>query len=147
MSENNGTNAGEVFAEVLQELRVEHGGTRAEFARDISASKATVQNWEAGKTLPKWDLIRAICVALNVSGNRVLGLPSTWGAAGLEVNPDNPKREAFVEVTLEQLGEFETKAQELRDWILEHLPVKACEEALDLVDELVALIVGADDDE
>ncbi len=51
----------------LKALRINKGMTQSAMAEKLHVTKKTVGAWENGKTLPKADMVGAICELLGVS--------------------------------------------------------------------------------
>jgi transcriptional regulator with XRE-family HTH domain len=54
------------FAEKLRELRTGKGLSQKELADSAEVTQAAVAHWEAGKKIPAFDSVLALCAALGV---------------------------------------------------------------------------------
>lgn len=64
----------ESFADILKELLIELELNQSQFAAKIGLKQSQVSEWLKGKSNPGYDSLKAICSALGVSADRLLGL-------------------------------------------------------------------------
>ena len=62
------------FCQILKEFLEENNLTQVAFAKKIGVKQSQVSEWLKGKSKPGYDSIKAICLALDVSADRLLGL-------------------------------------------------------------------------
>jgi len=62
------------FVEILKDLMNEKGFNQTLLANKIGIKQSQVSEWLNGKSKPGYDNLKAICIALNVSGDEILGL-------------------------------------------------------------------------
>ena len=71
VAEVNNLNA---LIEILKDLMFEFNLNQSEFANKIGVKQSQVSEWLKGKSKPGYDNIKAICLALDISADRLLGL-------------------------------------------------------------------------
>lgn len=47
---------------------------QSDLARALGTSTQTISNWETGARVPRADMVRALCIALNCTSDYILGL-------------------------------------------------------------------------
>ena len=62
------------FIEILKEIMFETGLNQTKFAEKIGVKQSQVSEWLKGKSKPGYDSLKAICLSLDISANRLLGL-------------------------------------------------------------------------
>ncbi len=62
------------FIEILKEIMIENSLNQTKFANMIGVKQSQVSEWLSGKSKPGYDNLKAICVALGISGDYILGL-------------------------------------------------------------------------
>lgn len=62
------------FSKILQQFLCEEGMTQTMFARAVGIKQSQVSEWLKGKAKPGYDMLKQICLALNLSANFLLGL-------------------------------------------------------------------------
>lgn len=62
------------FIEILNDIMLELNLNQTEFAKKVGVKQGQVSEWLSGKSKPGYDSIKAICLALDVSADRLLGL-------------------------------------------------------------------------
>ncbi len=62
------------FIEILQDLMVDYNLNQSQLARKIGVKPSQVSEWLSGKSKPGYDSLRAICLALDISADIILGL-------------------------------------------------------------------------
>lgn len=63
------------FAEKLKEIRLRRGLQQKELGEKIGLNHNRISNWELGYNKPNIDVLRSLCIALNVSADELLSLP------------------------------------------------------------------------
>ena len=61
----------------IRKYREENNLSQKQLAEKIGVSNSRVSNWEQGLNRPDADILAAICVALDVSPSRLLGIQVT----------------------------------------------------------------------
>lgn len=64
----------DIFSIRLKELRLEKEMTQKKLAKELETSDDSIYSWEAGRSQPSIEMIRAICKYFNVSSDYLLGL-------------------------------------------------------------------------
>lgn len=73
------------FRERLKQLREERGRwTQSDLAEHAQVSVVTISKLEQGKNLPTFEVLIALCTALKVSPNELVG----WSAGSNELTPE-----------------------------------------------------------
>ena len=62
------------FIEILKELMIEFNLNQSELANKIGLKQSQISEWLKGKSKPGYDNIKTICIALDISADRLLGL-------------------------------------------------------------------------
>ena len=62
------------FIEILKELMIEFNLNQSQLAKKIGVRPNQISEWLSGKAKPGYDNLKAICLALDVSADRLLGL-------------------------------------------------------------------------
>ena len=62
------------FIEILNDIMIEFDLNQTEFAKKVGIKQSQVSEWLNGKSKPGYDSIKAICTALDISADRLLGL-------------------------------------------------------------------------
>ena len=62
------------FIEILNDIMLELNLNQTEFAKKVGVKQGQVSEWLGGKSKPGYDSIKAICLALDISADRLLGL-------------------------------------------------------------------------
>ena len=62
------------FIEILKELMIEFDLNQSELANKIGLKQSQISEWLKGKSKPGYDNIKTICIALDISADRLLGL-------------------------------------------------------------------------
>ena len=62
------------FIEILKDIMIDFGLNQTEFANKVGIKQSQVSEWLKGKSKPSYDSIKAICIALDISADRLLGL-------------------------------------------------------------------------
>ncbi len=59
---------------ILKDIMNEFGYTQKQLAEKIGIKQSQVSEWLKGKSKPGYDNLKAICINLGISGDRILGL-------------------------------------------------------------------------
>ena len=62
------------FIEILKEIMIDFNLNQSQLAKKIGVKQNQVSEWLNGKSKPGYDSLRAICIALDISADRLLGL-------------------------------------------------------------------------
>ena len=62
------------FIDILKDLIQDFKLNQSSFAKKIGVKQSQVSEWLNGKSKPGYDNLKAICVALGVSADRLFGL-------------------------------------------------------------------------
>lgn len=62
------------FIDILKDLMNEKEINQTSLANKIGVKQSQVSEWLSGKSKPGYDNLRAICIALGISGDEILGL-------------------------------------------------------------------------
>ena len=62
------------FIEILKDIMIDRNLTQTELANLINVKQSQVSEWLKGKSKPGYDNLKAICLALGVSGDQLLGI-------------------------------------------------------------------------
>ena len=62
------------FSSILKDLMNEKDLNQTELANLIGIKQSQVSEWLKGKSKPGYDNLKAICTALNISGDEILGI-------------------------------------------------------------------------
>ena len=62
------------FTDILKEIMIEQNLNQSEFALKVGVKQSQVSEWLSGKNKPGYDKLKAICVALDISADYLLGL-------------------------------------------------------------------------
>ncbi len=62
------------FIEILTDLLIDFNLNQSQFAKKIGVKPNQVSEWLSGKAKPGYDNLKAICKALDISADRLLGL-------------------------------------------------------------------------
>lgn len=62
------------FIEILKDLMQEKNLTQTELANKVGVKQSQVSEWLKGKSKPGYDSLKAICLALDISGDEILGI-------------------------------------------------------------------------
>ena len=62
------------FVEILKDIMIDFNLNQTELANKIGIKQSQVSEWLNGKSKPGYDNIKAICLALDISADRLLGL-------------------------------------------------------------------------
>jgi transcriptional regulator with XRE-family HTH domain len=70
----------EAFGKRLARIRKEKGFTQVELAEKLGSIQTIISDYERGKSRPHADMITSIAIALDISADELLGLPSSHAA-------------------------------------------------------------------
>lgn len=62
------------FIEILNDIMIDYNLNQSQLANKIGIKQSQVSEWLNGKSKPGYDNFKAICLALDISGDRILGL-------------------------------------------------------------------------
>ncbi len=62
------------FIDILKDIMVDYNINQSELAKKIGLKQSQVSEWLKGKSKPGYDSLKAICLGLGVSADRLLGL-------------------------------------------------------------------------
>ena len=66
------------FVEILKDIMIDKKLNQTQFATLVGVKQSQVSEWLKGKSKPGYDSIRAICIALDISADIVLGLNENY---------------------------------------------------------------------
>ncbi len=64
----------EVFAERLKSLRIEHGLTQEQLAKEVGLSQSGIARWESGSQIPNIEIAKKFAIFFKVSIDYLAGL-------------------------------------------------------------------------
>ena len=62
------------FIDILKDIMVDFNLNQSQLADKIGVKQSQVSEWLKGKSKPGYDSIKVICIALDISADRLLGL-------------------------------------------------------------------------
>lgn len=62
------------FIDILKEIMFEKNLNQTRLAELVGVKQSQVSEWLSGKSRPGYDSLKAICTALDISGDRILGI-------------------------------------------------------------------------
>lgn len=62
------------FVDILKDIMIDFNLNQSQLAEKIGLKQSQISEWLKGKSKPGYDSIKAICVALGISADRLLGL-------------------------------------------------------------------------
>lgn len=62
------------FIDILKDIMIDFDLNQSQLADKIGLKQSQVSEWLNGKSKPGYDNIKAICVALGISADRLMGL-------------------------------------------------------------------------
>ena len=77
------------FSEIITALRIEANLSRKKMAEKLGVTQACIGYWENGKKKPSYDLLRHICIVLDVSADIILGFEDIQGKFYIAVYGSN----------------------------------------------------------
>lgn len=60
--------------DILKDIMIDFNLNQTQLAEKIGFKQSQVSEWLKGKSKPGYDSLKAICNALGISGDRILGL-------------------------------------------------------------------------
>jgi transcriptional regulator with XRE-family HTH domain len=64
----------DIFAKRLKEIRVENELTQKQLAEILQTTDDSIYSWEKGRSQPSVEMLRKICIELNVSADYLIGV-------------------------------------------------------------------------
>lgn len=62
------------FIEILQDIMIDFNLNQSQLANKIGVKQSQISEWLKGKSKPGYDSLKAICMSLGISGDRILGI-------------------------------------------------------------------------
>ena len=62
------------FRDILKDIMVDKNLNQSQVAKLVGVKSSQVSEWMHGKCKPGYDTLQAICKALDISGDEILGL-------------------------------------------------------------------------
>ncbi len=62
------------FIDILKDIMIDFNLNQTQLAEKIGLKQSQVSEWLKGKSKPGYDSLRAICIALDISADKILGL-------------------------------------------------------------------------
>ncbi len=62
------------FIDILKDIMIDLNLNQSQLAIKIGVKQSQVSEWLKGKSKPGYDSLKAICLSLDISANRLLGL-------------------------------------------------------------------------
>lgn len=62
------------FVDILKDIMIDFNLNQSQLAEKIGLKQSQISEWLKGKSKPGYDSIKAVCVALGISADRLLGL-------------------------------------------------------------------------
>lgn len=62
------------FVEIIKDILVENNLSQNQLAKILNIHSGRVSEWINGKAKPGFDNLRTMCLALNISGDQILGI-------------------------------------------------------------------------
>lgn len=62
------------FIEILKEIMIDFNLNQSQLAEKIGLKQSQISEWLKGKSKPGYDSIKSLCLALDISADRILGL-------------------------------------------------------------------------
>ena len=62
------------FIEILKDLMIDYNLNQTQLAEKIGVKQSQVSEWLKGKSKPGYDSLKSICIALDISADKLLGL-------------------------------------------------------------------------
>ena len=62
------------FSKILKSIMLEKALNQVQLAQKIGVKQSQVSEWLKGKSKPGYDNLKAMCVALDISADRLLGI-------------------------------------------------------------------------
>jgi transcriptional regulator with XRE-family HTH domain len=77
-----------MFATNLRYLRKHKGLTQTDLANMLNTTKGTISNYETGVSSPSLEVLKDICIKLNISSDELLGIQIKTTSETILLNPD-----------------------------------------------------------
>lgn len=62
------------FIDILKDIMIDFNLNQSQLANKIGLKQSQISEWLKGKSKPGYDNLKAICLALNISADRLLGI-------------------------------------------------------------------------
>ena len=62
------------FIEILKDIMIDKNLNQTQLAKLVGVKQSQVSEWLGGKSKPGYDSLKAICIAVGISGDQILGL-------------------------------------------------------------------------
>ena len=62
------------FIDILKDIMIDLDLNQSQLANKVGLKQSQVSEWLKGKSKPGYDNLKAICLALDISADRLLGL-------------------------------------------------------------------------
>lgn len=62
------------FIDILKDIMIDFNLNQSQLAEKIDLKQSQISEWLKGKSKPSYDSIKTICIALDISADRLLGL-------------------------------------------------------------------------
>ena len=62
------------FIDILKDIMIDFNLNQSQLANKVGLKQSQISEWLKGKNKPGYDNIKAICLALDISADRLLGL-------------------------------------------------------------------------
>lgn len=99
-----------LLQERLKRWRYDHYVTQQQLADKIGYPRNTLQSWETGKRLPGYEAIIALCRAMDVSADWLLGLSDKQGRCQVLASSKEEITSSTTSVKAESASSTESRA-------------------------------------
>ena len=62
------------FIEILKDIMIDYDLNQTQLGEKIGVKQSQISEWLKGKSKPGYDNLKSICLALDISADRLLGL-------------------------------------------------------------------------
>lgn len=62
------------FVEILKDIMIEQNLNQTQLTKKIGLKQSQIRKWIKGKNKPEYDSLKAICLALDISADELLGI-------------------------------------------------------------------------
>ncbi len=62
------------FIDILKDIMIDYNLNQSQLANKIGLKQSQISEWLKGKSKPGYDNLKAICLALDISADRLLGI-------------------------------------------------------------------------
>lgn len=62
------------FIDILKDIMIDFNLNQSQLANKIGLKQSQISEWLKGKSKPGYDNLKAICLALDISADRLLGI-------------------------------------------------------------------------